>query len=721
MPTPTVRRVTLAVSTAFLASILLPQAAADNVQNDVVAAGNGTVLVGASTTVSYRIAANNGDGQTGCNAADSTPATVTIQAPSPVVASPTSLSFTSCSVFKPVAFQSPVAGSYAITVSVADAGVGTYNRGPAAFTLQVMAPADTDLPSIVASVSPDLDGWYNASSGAPTISFTCSDASSAIVFCSAPVTLGQGAGQMVAGLAEDAFGNQRPITVGPFDVDLTSPSILAALSHGPAGSGWYNLASGAPTASFTCSDALSGIAACPGPVALGHGLGQSASGTARDLAGNTASAGTPAVDIDLVPPSIVADLPEEGWYNLGDAPSASFHCSDGLSGIASCPAAQPLGEGAGQLVNGTAWDVAGNGASAQAGPFDVDLTLPSIVASLSPGLPASGWYNLDSGAPLVHFECSDALSGVASCSEDQQLGEGEDQSATGHAEDLAGNGNSTSSDPVDVDLTAPSIVAALSHGPAATGWYNLATGAPAASFDCADALSGIASCPAAVTLGAGLGQSALGTALDAAGNSADASTEPVDIDLQAPTLDLPSDLTVGATGVAGAPASFNVSASDDLDPSPDLHCSASSGDLFAPGPTTVACTATDAAGNQAHGSFRVTVRYDAAGFYQPALSTELNVVKAGSTVPLKFSIRTASGALIGDLAAVSSFGVKSVACAPLLPDPIEFVTTGGTSLRYDSSSGQFIQNWKTPATKGCVRASVTLADGSVLSAAFQLR
>ena len=48
-------------------------ALADNVQNDVVAGGNDTIAAGGSTTVNYYINANNGDGQTGCNAADFDP------------------------------------------------------------------------------------------------------------------------------------------------------------------------------------------------------------------------------------------------------------------------------------------------------------------------------------------------------------------------------------------------------------------------------------------------------------------------------------------------------------------------------------------------------------------------------------------------------------------------------------------------------------------------
>ena len=61
----------------------------DNVQNDVDAVvGRDTITEGGSTTVSFRIAENNGDGLSGCNAADGSDAVVTINAPAAVTATP---------------------------------------------------------------------------------------------------------------------------------------------------------------------------------------------------------------------------------------------------------------------------------------------------------------------------------------------------------------------------------------------------------------------------------------------------------------------------------------------------------------------------------------------------------------------------------------------------------------------------------------------------------
>jgi hypothetical protein len=66
-----------------------------------------------------------------------------------------------------------------------------------------------------------------------------------------------------------------------------------------------------------------------------------------------------------------------------------------------------------------------------------------------------------------------------------------------------------------------------------------------------------------------------------------------------------------------------------------------------------------------------------------------------------------------------------VSCAALsttVADAVDFTTTGGTSLRYDSTANQFIQNWLTPKKAGsCYRVDVAFVGGQKLSANFQLK
>ena len=116
----------------------------------------------------------------------------------------------------------------------------------------------------------------------------------------------------------------------------------------------------------------------------------------------------------------------------------------------------------------------------------------------------------------------------------------------------------------------------------------------------------------------------------------------------------------------------------------------------------------------------------AGGFYQPVdMGGVWNTVKAGSTVPLKFELFSGATELTSTTS-VKSFSAGSISCATLpssSEDPIELTTTGGTTLRYDTSGGQFIQNWQTPKTVGgCYKVTMTAADSTtVITAYFKLK
>ena len=81
---------------------------------------------------------------------------------------------------------------------------------------------------------------------------------------------------------------------------------------------------------------------------------------------------------------------------------------------------------------------------------------------------------------------------------------------------------------------------------------------------------------------------------------------PAGADTLGPSLALPGDQTADADGPT--PVSYTTAAVDLGDPAPTVACTPSSGSLFPLGTTTVACTATDAGGNQTTRSFDVRVR-----------------------------------------------------------------------------------------------------------------
>lgn len=88
------------------------------------------------------------------------------------------------------------------------------------------------------------------------------------------------------------------------------------------------------------------------------------------------------------------------------------------------------------------------------------------------------------------------------------------------------------------------------------------------------------------------------TAKDASGNTSRPATFDIKVvDRGAPTVSVPGPITEEATGPGGAAATFSVSATDAIDPSPSVSCNKTSGATFPVGTTQVSCTAKDASNN----------------------------------------------------------------------------------------------------------------------------
>ncbi|MBI1910900.1 MAG: SBBP repeat-containing protein [Deltaproteobacteria bacterium] len=81
----------------------------------------------------------------------------------------------------------------------------------------------------------------------------------------------------------------------------------------------------------------------------------------------------------------------------------------------------------------------------------------------------------------------------------------------------------------------------------------------------------------------------------------------IGVDATAPVITVPSNMSVNATGPAGASVTYTATAADAVDPSPAINCAPASGSTFPIGTTAVACTATDWAANSSTTGFYVTV------------------------------------------------------------------------------------------------------------------
>lgn len=86
-------------------------------------------------------------------------------------------------------------------------------------------------------------------------------------------------------------------------VDNDPPTITASANIQPNAAGWNNTY---VTVSFNCADAISGIQSCPAPITvITEGANQIVTGTAVDLAGNSASSSV-TLNIDKTPPVLTS-------------------------------------------------------------------------------------------------------------------------------------------------------------------------------------------------------------------------------------------------------------------------------------------------------------------------------------------------------------------------------------------------------------------------------
>ncbi|MBM2852473.1 MAG: hypothetical protein HW420_1020 [Candidatus Nitrosotenuis sp.] len=120
-----------------------------------------------------------------------------------------------------------------------------------------------------------------------------------------------------------------------------------------------------------------------------------------------------------------------------------------------------------------------------------------------------------------------------------------------------------------------------------------------------------------------------------------------------------------------------------------------------------------------------------AGFYHPVdMNGVVNTVKGGQSVPLKFEVfdgipaGTTERTSVLDISKFTQAKLPSCTDFAATPaDAIEITNTGGTSLKYDTTAGQFQANWKTPKlpnTCWVVKVNAT-NNGESLTAYFKLK
>ena len=303
-----------------------------------------------------------------------------------------------------------------------------------------------------------------------------------------------------------------------------------------------------------------------------------------------------------------------------------------------------------------------------------DTAPPSVSVTFTPN-GQNGWFTTATASGTV--SASDAMTGGGTISSLTCSGPGVSQgtatgigaasasrplSVTGEgshavscsATDATGNTGSGSAT-VTIDPVAPTVARSIRADsctvPGTNGWCR---GTQTAAFTASDATSGLADPAQASFTRSSTTEGAMvtipsGAVADRAGNSnPGVSAGPFKIDRTAPSFPTPpASQTVAATDPAGAAVTYTAAARDNLDATPAVACSKASGSTFAIGTTTVTCTATDHAGNQATASFSVTVRGAAAQLAD--LKTAVTGVGSGTSLADKAQAAL-SAAQAGDTA-----------------------------------------------------------------------
>jgi alpha-tubulin suppressor-like RCC1 family protein len=418
------------------------------------------------------------------------------------------------------------------------------------------------------------------------------------------VTRGFGVHTFQLSAADGEFVSTDTVTVTI--TDPTPPVIEPNQNNNQLPSGWY---SDDVLVGFSVSDPESGIASsngCATQVVTTDGT-HTFLCTATNGAGASASA-TTTIMRDSTPPEIAfasAVVVAEATSTSGASVTfPALTASDATSQVAntSCSSESgstfPLGD---TTVICTAWDIAGNAATASLVVKVVDTTrpvfgpLPDIFQNGTSPTGAVVTFNVTATdlASTVQVACVPPSgytfpygTHVVECT----------------AIDSSHNQTVASFSVTVTDPTGPTVSATVAGTLGDNGWY---LGDVGVTFSAIDAESAVTTsgCESANVTVDGVVSFAC-TATSAGGF--DTETVTIKRDATPPVLQLPAGVTAIANGQT-AVVTFSASADDAQSQLDAFSCTPASGSAFAIGTTHVICTATDQAGNSAAGGFDVVV------------------------------------------------------------------------------------------------------------------
>jgi hypothetical protein len=608
--------------------------------------------------------------------------------------------------------DSTTVGAKTVTCTATD-NAGNTDSATASYVVYDNTP-----PVVEASIAgtAGTSPWYTSD---VDVTWTVTDGESAIstksAACDTTTTISTDtAGQEVTCSATSAGGTTtKKVTIKR---DATPPTLAPTVSPSQVAVG------GAATASANADGGVSGLASSScDPVDTSIVGTRTVTCTATDGAGNV-NTGTASYTVyDPTPPVITASV--SGTEGLGSPPwytsdvDVTWTVTDGESAIGfkslACDTTTSItADTTGQTVSCTATSAGGTGTRTVT--IRRDATKPTLSPTVTPSSVAVG------GSATAAANADGGVSGLLSSSCDPV-----DTSTVGAktvactATDNAGNVNTGIASYTVTDPTPPVVTATVTgtEGNGTPPWY---TSDVTVTWTVTDPESPISSKSAACDVTTSIttdtaGQNVTCSATSAGGTTS--VTETIRRDATKPTLTptvTPNPVALNGSATASPNANGGVSGL--------LSSSCDPVDTSTVGTKTVTCTATDNAGNTNTGSATYTVGYNFTGFFQPVdnLPT-LNTAKAGSAIPVKFSLGGNFGLNVMFIGYPSS---KVVACDASPGDAVEQTSTAGnSSLQYDALTGQYTYVWKTDKSwaNTCRQLVVKLADGTSRAANFKLK
>lgn len=324
-----------------------------------------------------------------------------------------------------------------------------------------LTPVDSTPPVITPVITGTVgtDGWYRSN---VTLRWNVTDPESAFEYpgptCGLRAITTDTAGVTYTCTTTSAGG------VASASVTIKRDTVAPTLSFGTAtpaadANGWHQSDVSVP---FTASDALSGVfsTSTPNPVVItGSGTGLTRQVTVTDLAGNSATFTTPAVNIDRTPPGVqpvvTGTLGQNGWYTSDVQVAWAIDEAPGsIIATTGCESSVVSEDTAGVTFSCSVTSAGGSASSSVT--IKRDATPPVLTfGTPSPAPNANGWNKTNVSIP---FTRSDAMSGLASTSTASPLvlrTEGANVTGQVVVTDNAGNSATFTSVPRSIDKTAP--------------------------------------------------------------------------------------------------------------------------------------------------------------------------------------------------------------------------------------------------------------------------